>query len=148
MYKLIFNNAKLNDLSIKNVLEVGCGYGNHYQIWNSELSTNTSLRLTAIDINSDAVDKLNQPAVSILYPFVKEVRLCSAAKMPEEQFDAIMSVESAFHYPDRSVFFKDCYQRLRENGRLVITDIICDEKKWNQLWGIEMMILEMFKNKI
>lgn len=72
MYTFVIDNAKLNIESAHNksevgcgstinVLEVGCGYGNHYDIWQNILNKNTPISLTAIDINKDAVDKLNQP---------------------------------------------------------------------------------------
>lgn len=79
MYKYVFDNAMLNQS--KNVLEVGCGYGNHYYFW-SKVLKNPSLQITAIDINKEAVDNFNSNHM-LKYPFVKEVKLLSASQLPE-----------------------------------------------------------------
>ncbi|WP_437712870.1 class I SAM-dependent methyltransferase [Sorangium sp. So ce448] len=55
-----------------------------------------------------------------------DLRVMDAAKpdFPNESFDAILCVESAFHFQSRARFLAEAHRMLRPNGVLVMSDIL------------------------
>lgn len=43
-------------------------------------------------------------------------------------FDVIFSLESAFHYPDKGTFLRECHRVLRPGGHLLIGDLVAERK--------------------
>ena len=45
-----------------------------------------------------------------------------------ESIDVIFNLESAFHYPDKEAFVRECRRVLRPGGHLLIGDLVADRK--------------------
>lgn len=55
-----------------------------------------------------------------------DLRVMDAAKpdFPSESFDAILCIESAFHFQSRARFLAEAHRMLRPNGVLVMSDVL------------------------
>lgn len=106
------------------ILDVGCGLGGGSQL----VSEHTNSKVIGIDPEFDHLinhkwlneNKNIQPsffcADSLYLPF-------SAGT-----FDRIYSIESAFHYLDKTQFLRESKRLLREKGKLVVADILMSSK--------------------
>ncbi len=128
MYMYIFNEANLNEEK-QNVLEVGCGTASHYNLWKkhglkSSITCFEPFTKTGKDVhNINILRKKADDLVDI------------------NKYTRIISIESAFHYPKRERFFKKCYNALKENGKLIMTDIIIN----NNFKNNNSLLLNMYQ---
>jgi erythromycin 3''-O-methyltransferase/microcystin synthetase protein McyJ len=103
-----------------NILDVGCGYGEQDIEWLKLLDK--SCKITAIDISEEQMYNAMKKNSDV------DFDICDAAyiglKYKNKLFDRIISLESAFHYPERNVFFKNVNSLLKDNGKFIITDIM------------------------
>ena len=108
----------------KDLLDVGCGYGQQDIEWAKVLDP--SCKITAVDISELQIQNARKRSQDLSGTIQFEV--CDAQevdiKFQETRFDAITSVESAFHYPDRPKFFKAVHNLLSTDGIFVICDIM------------------------
>lgn len=125
----------------QSILDVGCGYGIQDFYWLDKLAETSTvaidkrnLSITAIDIAETQINHANKlrklrdiPKTTLRF------KLGDAHDLPKvvqkKQFDRIISQESAFHYKDRSLFFKHVANALTNDGIFVITDIVLQENK-------------------
>ena len=118
----IFNIAKLS----KNhtILDIGCGYGSQDFLLDSLVTTST---ITAVDLSTKQVDFANEKAKKIStinnITFTQADAHTLTSKF-QTKFDRIFSIESAFHYNDRPLFFNQVQQLLSNDGIFVISDIM------------------------
>jgi cyclopropane fatty-acyl-phospholipid synthase-like methyltransferase len=113
-----------------NILDVGCGYGEQDFNWIQLLDiTNT---ITAVDISETQIafakEKCNIAGLESRLFFDQCDAMLLHNKFSKNSFNTILSVESAFHYSDRSRFFQSVYDILEDNGTFVICDIILHEQ--------------------
>jgi len=112
----IFEKAGLgSDRDNLVILDVGCGYGEQDLLWSGKM--NKTCKITAVDISSTQITSANQRRLkrNILeenLEFVQGDALRLLDNFQANKFDTVLSLESAFHYPDRPLFFKNVYSLL------------------------------------
>ena len=111
----------------KNILDIGCGYGDQDILWHKQL--NDTCKITAIDISEKQINFACQNRDKQLIPKNKLVfDMCDAMnvhnKYKDQRFDTVICLESAFHYPNRPAFFKNVSTLLQPGGIFVIGDIV------------------------
>jgi cyclopropane fatty-acyl-phospholipid synthase-like methyltransferase len=139
----MFSHAKLDSTSSQkrlNILDVGCGYGKQdFMIYDILVSKSPRFKITALDLSKKQVDFANKvrrrkgipkkkltfmegDAHCLLEYFNSPNR--SPSKNNNKKFDRILSIESAFHYKDRPLFFNSVSKLLTKDGIFVISDIM------------------------
>ena len=124
------------------VLDVGCGYGEQDRSWAQELGT--GIKITAIDISSQQIRSAKAANTDASVYFEQCDALEIAERYSSGQFDTVLSVESAFHYPDRPRFFKGVHTVLKPGGTFVICDIVCASKTPTFLQRLVMKLFSDF----
>jgi 2-polyprenyl-3-methyl-5-hydroxy-6-metoxy-1,4-benzoquinol methylase len=122
---------KTNKLLVPNknvsILDVGCGYGVQDLTWSKMLSDES--KIIAVDISETQIAYANEKRKQ---QNISDTKLCyetcDAMKLTDkysaEQFDAVISLESAFHYSDRPKFFKNVHSIIKKDGVFAISDIM------------------------
>lgn len=128
MYMHIFNEANLSDEK-QHVLEVGCGTASHYILWKKN---GLRANITCFEPFTKTCKDVND--INILRKRADEL-------VDINKYTRIISIESAFHYPNRERFFKKCYNALEPNGKLIMSDIIINNNYKNN----NGMILNMYQ---
>jgi ubiquinone/menaquinone biosynthesis C-methylase UbiE len=113
----------------KKVLEVGCGNGvqtnyihEHYQ----------PAAITGLDLNEGNIcianmekDRRKFSGIQFLVDNAQDMK-----NIPDNSFDIVINIESAFHYPDKEAFLKELYRVLVPGGSYLIADILTTRKKY------------------
>ena len=103
------------------VLDVGCGFAEHDMLWSSRFSPRGVVGLNL------SVDQLQ--AAAQLFPDRARAGIfllaADAVRLPfaDASFDAVLSVESAFHFRPRTAFLREAARVLRPGGRLALADL-------------------------
>lgn len=120
LINLVFNKSEMTNKTNLNILDVGCGYGEQDIEWLKHLDN--SCKITAVDISEEQIYNAMKKNSNVNFD------ICDAAyiglKYKNNLFDRVVSLESAFHYPERNVFFKNVNSLLKDNGKFIITDIM------------------------
>lgn len=114
------------------MLEVGCGNGvqAHY-IYRKYIPDHYQ----AIDINASNIEIARQEARNSGTDRV-EFSVDDAhalGSIPDNSVDFLLSIESAFHYPEKAAFLKQVHRVLKPGGSFVIADILTTKVKGNRL---------------
>jgi len=114
--------ARHHDFKGTNVLEVGSGRGGGASFLTRYFKPNS---YTALDINQKTVDFCNQTHRTQGLKFVQG----HAEKLPfgNEQFHAVVNVESARCYTDIPGFFEEVKRVLKPGGKFLFADMIRPE---------------------
>ena len=134
LIQFVFDKTTLLNKKKMNILDVGCGYGHQDIEWSKKLDK--SCKIKAIDISETQIYHAMKEKSDVIFD------ICDAMfidlKYKNELFDVIISLESAFHYPDRGGFFKNVNKLLKPDGKFVITDIMlqnsCNSSIMNNLF--------------
>jgi len=123
----IFENATLNSSDTFHILDVGCGYGKQDFLLHNMLSS--SSKIVALDLSEKQIDFANnyrkrKKISKKQLKFVQCDAHCLIDKFFCKKFNRIISIESAFHYKDRHLFFKSVSSLLTKDGLFVISDIM------------------------
>lgn len=99
------------------VLDLGCGYGRPAV----KVARTASARVTAVDVDPDAVEAAAGHARRAGLEHLVQVRRCDGNDLPfpEESFDAVLSFESTPHF-EISELYPRLGRLLRPGGRLVV----------------------------
>ncbi len=121
LIELVFKKTKLKNKKNKKILDIGCGYGEQDLFFEKHIHKTCNIK--AIDISEEQIHYANTHYYSSV-----NFEVCDATyildKYKYNKFDIILSIESAFHYPNRYYFFKDVNTLLSPKGKFVITDIM------------------------
>ena len=116
--------------SNQRILDVGCGYGEQDFEWLKHIDETN--HITAIDISEGqikiAAEKCQRSNLDSRLVFEKGDAHLIDKKFATDEFDVVMSVESAFHYHDRPRFFRGVSEVLKPGGTFVISDIILNDE--------------------
>jgi cyclopropane fatty-acyl-phospholipid synthase-like methyltransferase len=124
----IFEKANLNSIDKFSILDVGCGYGKQDFLLHSKLSQ--SSKIIGLDLSKKQVEFANKFRKKKNINKKQLVFLEGDAHFLMDyftsncKFNRIFSIESAFHYKDRSLFFNNVRNLLKKDGLFVISDII------------------------
>jgi 2-polyprenyl-3-methyl-5-hydroxy-6-metoxy-1,4-benzoquinol methylase len=121
----VFEKSGLLNKTNMNILDVGCGYGEQDIEWCKKLDK--TCKLTAIDLAEKQIYYASEKNNVINNPQLN-FEICDAMfidkKYKKCSFDTIISLESAFHYPDRLLFFKNVNYLMKDsNSTFIITDL-------------------------
>jgi len=123
----IYEKGKINNHDKFTILDVGCGYGVQDILWSKRISK--SSEITAVDISKKQIKYANKK-IKNNFKIKKKIQYieCDAHNLLDKfdtcKFNRVISLESAFHYSDRSIFFKNVSNLLTNDGVFIISDII------------------------
>jgi len=128
----IYREGMLNKTDKLRILDVGCGYGKQDLRWLKNLSEDSSI--VAVDISKKQVQYANKKRMNHNIPtnklnFVKGDAHKLMKHFSKDEFNRIISLESAFHYENRPLFFKNVSNLLSTDGIFVISDIVLDKSE-------------------
>ncbi|MBN1131605.1 MAG: class I SAM-dependent methyltransferase [Bacteroidales bacterium] len=110
----------IGDLKEKNLLEVGCGNGLNCHYIHTRYGAKS---ITGIDISKENLDIAKKHFENSNIRFIED-NAQELVHIPDRSVDVILSVESAFHYPDKNAFFRQIKRVLRPGGVFLIVDIV------------------------
>ena len=120
--------SRLDSLKNKTILEIGCGNGVQTKYILNKYKPKS---ITGIDLNKENIRIANQEKdrrkMKNVHFFVDDAQQLS--KFKENSIDVIINIESAFHYPDKSLFLKQLFRVLKPGGHFLIADILTTRKK-------------------
>lgn len=108
-----FIDSFLDQHTIKNCLDIGCGSGRF-----SVPLHKKGINMTALDCNTLPLNILKEKA-----PDIKTLCLDASNGLPFENssFDCIIAIELVDYLPDLTSFFKECNRVLKSGGFLLFT---------------------------
>lgn len=120
--------SRLTPIKGKKVLEIGCGNGVQAKYILSEYSPAS---MTAIDLNPTNIEIARTEAEKRGIKNIK-FQIDDAQKLTtidNKSVDYIISIESAFHYPDKASFLREIFRVLKPGGAFLIADILTVPRK-------------------
>ena len=126
----IFKNANLNYTDTFYILDIGCGYGKQDFILHKKLSQSSAI--IAVDLSQTQIDFANKYRRSKhinkkQLHFIQGDAHCLMNYF-NTKFNRILSIESAFHYKNRQLFFNNVSSLLTNDGLFVISDILLKDE--------------------
>ncbi len=106
------------DLTESEILEVGCGRGGGIAYLSKYHHPKKAIGL---DLSENAVNLCKSRHHVEGLEFV--VGDAENLNFPDESFDYVVNIESAFCYPSRQKFYRQVYRTLRKGGRFLYADI-------------------------
>jgi len=120
--------SKLNSIKGKKVLEIGCGNGVQAKYIHSKYSPASmiAIDLNPINIEIARMEAENQGIKDISFQIDDAQKLSTIGT---KSIDCIISIESAFHYPDKASFLREIFRVLKPGGIFLIADILTTPRK-------------------
>ncbi len=122
-----FTLSLLGDIRGKKLLEIGCGNGVQakYICQNFEPAF-----VTGIDLDPDNIEiattqqKIrNIPNMLFLVDDAQELK-----HIASESMDVVISIEAAFHFPDKEAFLRQINRVLKPGGKFLVADLLTTKK--------------------
>lgn len=114
----------------KKVLEIGCGNGVQAAYIKDKFRPSY---MKAIDLNAANVEIARSEALRLGIDGV-EYEVGDAqdlAGISDQEFDVVINIESAFHYPDKPAFLREVNRVLKPGGTFLIADILTTPVRGN-----------------
>jgi SAM-dependent methyltransferase len=109
------------------VLDVGCGFGESLRLWH----TLGAMRI--VGINSSAAEVASARATLADVAATITVLRADGARLPADildgRFDAVVSIDAAYHFATREHFFRCAWAALRPGGRLATADVVAASER-------------------
>ena len=141
---ILEKSGALDKKNIK-ILDVGCGYGEQDFEWISKLDKST---INAVDISESQIKIASEKCKQLKLHSRLFFDTCDAMlinkKYANNEFNIILSVESAFHYSNRPLFFKGVHDVLQKDGTFVICDIVLNESYNSKI--MDRLFLRIFSD--
>ncbi len=120
MARLVANAAGLGPGM--DVLDVGFGFADQDILWMQEYRAGS---IHGINCSTVQVARAQQRVDALGFQAQIILREGEATLLPypDNCFDAVLSIEAAFHFHTRDDFLREAYRVLRPAGRLVMTDL-------------------------
>ena len=120
--------SRFTSLKGKNVLEIGCGNGVQAKYI---LAKYSPASMTAIDLNSKNIEiakaEVKKRGIKNIIFKVDDAQKLSSIE--NKSMDFIISIESAFHFPDKASFLREIFRVLKPGGSFLIADILTIPRK-------------------
>ncbi|AOP32938.1 SAM-dependent methyltransferase [Leptospira tipperaryensis] len=117
------------------VLDLGFGCGDQFFVWKEEFSLPFS-HLTGINpspVQVEFAKNLLNEKKEILPKLICASLENTMSSFPEESFDRILCLDSAYFFPDRIRFCKEAFRVLKPKGRLVSVELILRDGRFGIL---------------
>ena len=87
---------------------------------------NLGLKIHSINIQNEQIEIARSRISKLSLSKTISVSKCSATALdfPDQSFDVVFALESAFHFDTREKFLQEAYRVLKPKGRLVIADML------------------------
>ena len=117
--KLVGDAARLNQH--QKVLDLGSGYGAQLHLWKSHYQVES--------IQTFEPDKAASKHAQgyIAGSDISGISWLPSAESAADDLDAVVSVDAAYHIPNRRALWQSLVKRLKPNGRLALTDLVLFE---------------------
>ena len=101
----------------KTILDLGSGYGGQLRFWHDTFDIGAIDTVEPDNTAREYAQKFNHksPIPIQWLPSIGEAK---------SSYDAVLSLDAAYHFPDRRALFTRCFDLLKPKGRLAITDLI------------------------
>jgi cyclopropane fatty-acyl-phospholipid synthase-like methyltransferase len=113
----------------KKVLEVGCGNGVQTKFINEHYQPAT---ITGLDLNEGNIRIANKEKERRQFSGIRFLvdNAQDMKNIPDNSFDIVINIESAFHYPDKDAFLNELKRVLVPGGSYLIADILTTRKNY------------------
>ncbi|KDN84649.1 class I SAM-dependent methyltransferase [Kitasatospora cheerisanensis] len=120
LYRHVLDALRLPDAA--RLLEVGCGLGMGCALALAEYG---AAAVTGLDIHPAQLRRAREAHAETLRREPDRLRFVQGAAeeipLAEREFDAVLSVEAAQHFPDLTAFAAETFRVLRPGGRVAVT---------------------------
>ncbi|MFN8165105.1 MAG: class I SAM-dependent methyltransferase [Bacteroidia bacterium] len=108
--------SKLNLSEMKNILDLGCGFGDNAIMLSQALPGST---ITGLDIDNSALPRVRFAKNKLNIPNLK-LHEGKIDTLKESEFDLIYSVDVFEHIPENEMPFADAYKKLKKGGFMMV----------------------------
>ncbi len=133
----------LGELEQKTLLEIGCGNGVQLKYIHEKAKPAFAY---GIDLNRENIqianDQLKIRKIENMRFMVDDAQ--KLEHIPSDSIDVVLSIESAFHYPDKEAFMEQVYRVLKPGGKFLVADLVTTKRTKGtgirKLWKRKMVL--------
>ena len=110
-------DGELDNINVKNVLEVGCGNGGGITMLSHKYK---NIHFTGVDLNYNSITQIKKQNIPNLLAFVDNAELLTTCN--DNYYDVVLNVESSHCYNNVTNFYQQVYNKLKKKGIFIYTD--------------------------